>query len=136
MLLDDVKIRVEALGESEFSIPALFSPTEWGSYTAADRRAVGRSVYGLVKKGLWDDKNSVIEILKGSNPQHYRKRRQQTSPSLSLMPRVFLNEIPQIELTAFADMVKVLGACGLWLEIVPKPSPVAADGKPASFNPN
>jgi hypothetical protein len=136
MLLDDVKFRVEALGESEFSIPDLFSPAEWGCYTAADRRAVGRSVYGLVKKGLWNDKNSVIEILEGSNPQRYRKRRQQASPSLSLKPRVFLNEIPQIEQTDFAYIVKVLDACGLWLEIVPKPSPVAADDKPASFDPN
>ena len=118
ILKDDIFSKINCLGESNFSIAELFDPQEWAEYPIQERRGVGRWAFYQIDKGLWNKDGWIVEQLPNTNPQRYRKRLVITSLTKE---RVFLNEIPGIEQTVFKDCIKILDACGKWLEIVDKP---------------
>ena len=113
----DITRRLELLDEGEFSFEALYSPQEWSNFSIQEKRGGGRSFYTRVSRGIFNVGGLIVEEIPSTNPQRYQKRKL----SSQISNRVFLNEIPGIEQTAFSDYIKILDAAGKWLEIVDKP---------------
>jgi hypothetical protein len=116
MLKNDIFTKLLHHNEGEFSVEELFSPQEWSAYSVQERRGAGRWTFNQINSGLLNKDGWVIEPLPNSNPQRYKKRRENIAGK-----RMFLNEISGIEQTIFKDWIKILDASGKWLEIVDKP---------------
>jgi hypothetical protein len=122
MLKARIITEINQRSEGDFTIEELFyhNQKEWSDFSVQERRGVGRWAYNRIKRGQWNRDGWIIEPLLNTNPQRYRKRRQ--NPILSIIgERIFLNGIPGIEQTTFGDLIKILDASGKWLEIVDKP---------------
>ena len=61
--------------ECDFSIVDLFDPKIWSECSVQERRGLGRWAYNRIFRGIWNNKDWVIEILPNTNPQRYRKRK-------------------------------------------------------------
>jgi hypothetical protein len=111
-------IRLHDVGD--FSVRELFFPEDWANSPLQEKRGLGRAVFKRVTRGVVNTEDSIVEPIPDTSPQRYSKRKIQPPPQ-PVRERVYLNEISGIEQTCFSGYLKILEACGKWLEIVDKP---------------
>jgi hypothetical protein len=116
VLIDDILFKIGSIGESEFSIQELLID-KWDRYSNEEKRSCGRRIYNLIHKGQMNKDGWKIEELSYTNPQRYKKQREETL----LQKRVFLND-NSIKNKGVRDCIKHYDAIGKLLEIVDKPN--------------
>jgi hypothetical protein len=119
-LITDAIEAIRLHGAGDFSVEELFPPADWENSPLQEKRGLGRAVFNRVKRGVANTEDSIVEPIPDTSPQRYSKREIQ-SPPQPITERVYLNEIFGNEQTCFSGYLKILEACGKWLEIVDKP---------------